>query len=426
SVKELSEIAGQMGGVTACGHVLAPASGSRAQCDVCTSTMWHLFSSAYVCTACNLRVYSSCLRGIRRYCPASYFSATPPTSTIRSLPSYPASSSLGPRNTASPPASPSTVSRESFQTHSSKSDPGSESCRVNSSKSDRSSDSGSLESSVRSPKSFIQSGPAAHKSPLHVLQELAIKAADEGDVRREGKSPASRVVIGRMSVLVTSICPEAGLSAQNFRCAECGQLITYRWAFGCALQLLQFCCRKPLLDLRQLNPQLFTLLQELCEVKKLREDLLLMKQYLCSCRTAVQDRLLHKLASRQHFVDCPHLYSLQDLCDLHAGLLLPQLQAVHNEFDLHIRTQCQACQGRGHICLNCKDKDDILYPFEQRAVQCSACFAVMHSECYIVQRCCAKCEMQGRRGEASIIGALADLAAPVVQKRQQLARNNVC
>ncbi|KAF2359826.1 putative zinc-RING and/or ribbon [Trinorchestia longiramus] len=475
SVQELAEIAGLVRGVSVCGHLLVPASGKRrSHCDVCTSSLWHLLNTAYECSACKLHVYSSCLRGIRRYCPASYFSCVPPTV------SYQVSDLEGTNTSKTPPPSPSTVSRDSLLTHSSKSD--------------RSSDS---EAPVRSPKCFLPNGPVAHKSPLHVLQDLAIKAADDDDPhieRRSCRSPLRHRVMTSLSVLITTICPERGLSAQGFRCAECNQPITNRgrgeaegeygdqpphstpslllactpaphksvawseprlchysgmyfcpachwgdcavlpalvvhnWDFTprpvsrCAFQLLLYCYRKPLLDLRVLNVHLFTLLQELCEVKKLREDLLLMKQYLCSCRGAVQERLLHRLASRQHFVDSPHLYSLQDLCDLYLGVLLPQLQAIHREYDLHIRTVCKVCQGRGHICLNCRADKDILYPFESRAVQCSDCYAVMHSECYNLQRTCTKCELQGRTGGASIIGAMGETATPVIKREDEGTR----
>uniref|UniRef100_A0A6A7FR86 Differentially expressed in FDCP 8 homolog B-like n=1 Tax=Hirondellea gigas TaxID=1518452 RepID=A0A6A7FR86_9CRUS len=178
-------------------------------------------------------------------------------------------------------------------------------------------------------------------------------------------------------------------------------------------QLLRYCGKKPLLELGTLNPHLFVLLQELCEVKKLREDLMLMKQYLCSCRAAVESKLLRRLSSRPHFVDNPQLYSLQDLVDLNTGVLLPELEAVHQEYSNHIKHECKVCQGRGHICLNCKDTD-VLFPFDQQAVQCSACYAVMHIQCYNLHRSCAKCVMQGREGETTIIGAMGQISTPVL------------
>lgn len=80
-----------------------------------------------------------------------------------------------------------------------------------------------------------------------------------------------------------------------------------------------------------------------------------------------------------------------------------------------------------------------MYPFEQRAVRCSVCYAVMHVQCYNLQRSCAKCVLQGRLGEATIIGAMGDMSTPVIgptttqarqssqsppQKRQQARQHN--
>ena len=79
----------------------------------------------------------------------------------------------------------------------------------------------------------------------------------------------------------------------------------------------------------------------------MREDLLLMKEYLCSCRAATDAKLLLRLSSRQHFVDSPHLYSIQDLIDIHEGVLMPQLQTVYDEYSSHIREQCQVTQVTG-------------------------------------------------------------------------------
>ena len=76
-----------------------------------------------------------------------------------------------------------------------------------------------------------------------------------------------------------------------------------------------------------------------CE-QKLREDVLLMKQYLCSCRAATEAKLLLRLSSRQHFVDNSDVYSLQDLYDVQAGTLLPQLQEVYAIFEQHIKHDC--------------------------------------------------------------------------------------
>ncbi|KAG0415600.1 hypothetical protein HPB47_007216 [Ixodes persulcatus] len=176
------------------------------------------------------------------------------------------------------------------------------------------------------------------------------------------------------------ICPEQGLSAQGYRCAECRQnvfpqqgqprrceytgryycslchwnsqtivpaRVLHNWDFEprkvcrASLQFLRLMVRKPILNLDELNPMLFTFVEDLGHVKKLREDILRMKQYLTLCHAAQQQKLLLLLHKRQHFVEGSHMYSLQDLIDLHDGNLLGYLTQVHQVFFDHITKSCE-------------------------------------------------------------------------------------
>merc|ERR1712113_1244673 len=83
--------------------------------------------------------------------------------------------------------------------------------------------------------------------------------------------------------------------------------------------------RKPVVDISEANPKLFAVVQELVEVQELRCNIILMKKYLTVCRIASDEKLLLHLVSRQHFVDGPNLYSIQDLMDINNGSLLPFL-----------------------------------------------------------------------------------------------------
>lgn len=254
---------------------------------------------------------------------------------------------------------------------------------------------------------------------------------------------SSRVSEDPMYIL--RICPEVGLAAQNYKCAECKRLITnksawseprrcdytglyycpachwrsrvvlparvlHNWDFeerGVSRQAKQFLAlmrNKPVLDLEKLNPHLFKFVEELSTVKKLREDILLMKRYLGTCRAAQETRMLRQLEERQHFVENSHMYSLQDLVDAESGVLVAYLQKVHQSFSEHIKTSCLVCQGKGYICEIC-DVSDIIFPFDGGVVVCDGCSTVLHHLCYTNRGSkCPRCVRQEARRRQETTG----------------------
>ena len=84
-------------------------------------------------------------------------------------------------------------------------------------------------------------------------------------------------------------------------------------------QYLFLMIRKPVINVRLENPKLFAVIQELAHVDHLRHNIMLMKKYLVVCRIAAEAKILLHLVARQHFVDGPDLYSLQDLLDIKSG-----------------------------------------------------------------------------------------------------------
>ncbi|KAL3841852.1 hypothetical protein ACJMK2_019949, partial [Sinanodonta woodiana] len=178
------------------------------------------------------------------------------------------------------------------------------------------------------------------------------------------------------------ICPNLGLSAQNYRCAECRQLISFKSGFPqprlcdysgmyyCDLchwndstviparilhnwdfeprkvcraskQFLKLMSQKAVIRIQDINPMLFSFVTELDEVKKLREEILVMKKYILLCSNAMENKLLLRLQGRQHFVESSDTYCLKDLIDLHSDILLPELAQVHTAWAQHIKTDCQ-------------------------------------------------------------------------------------
>ncbi|KAK3864460.1 hypothetical protein Pcinc_029859 [Petrolisthes cinctipes] len=238
---------------------------------------------------------------------------------------------------------------------------------------------------------------------------------------------------------ILRICPEVGLSAQNYKCAECKRLITNKSAWSeprrCDYTGLYFCpaCHwnsrvvlparvvhnwdfeertvsrqakqflvlmsgRPILHLQDINPHLFKFVEELNTVKKLREDLLVMKQYLGTCRSAQEARMLRQLEERQHFVDNAHMFSLQDLIDVNTGTLMDYLNRVHASFANHIKNECLTCQGKGFICEIC-DMSEILFPFDGGVVVCGECCTVLHHRCFTSRAAsqCPRCLRQHTR-----------------------------
>uniref|UniRef100_A0A914VPU2 Phorbol-ester/DAG-type domain-containing protein n=1 Tax=Plectus sambesii TaxID=2011161 RepID=A0A914VPU2_9BILA len=219
------------------------------------------------------------------------------------------------------------------------------------------------------------------------------------------------------------ICIEKGLSAQNYRCAECKadlafgkarekepRLCDYTGLFYCtrchwndamviparvvhnwdfeprkvcraSKQLLVLLERKPLLNVEKLNPKLFNYLDELRAMRKLRHDILLMKCYFVCCKEARHLRILLHLNRHQHFVEGPELYSLQDLEELVAGKLLEEIKTIVAIFLQHIKVDCVTCRGNGFMCELCSDKT-IIFPFDDSVSICRECCAVFHRQCF--------------------------------------------
>ncbi|XP_022082181.1 differentially expressed in FDCP 8 homolog A-like isoform X3 [Acanthaster planci] len=236
---------------------------------------------------------------------------------------------------------------------------------------------------------------------------------------------------------IMDICPEIGLAAQNYRCAECRTQLSFsdtadprqcdydghyycslchwndteviparvihNWDFNTrkvcrqSKQFLKLMQRRAVLCVQDLNPMLFNYVEELSQIKKLREEILVMKMYFLSCRKAMEDKLLLQLQNRPHFVDSPETYSLQDLIDTKDSTLLSTLSGIHGNYAVHIKIECPLCQARGFICELC-NSDEVLYPFDMIAAVCSHCSAVFHRDCFFKHSGeCPKCKRLSRR-----------------------------
>ncbi|XP_020952685.1 differentially expressed in FDCP 8 homolog isoform X6 [Sus scrofa] len=234
--------------------------------------------------------------------------------------------------------------------------------------------------------------------------------------------PCVRSKVSHQAEYELSICPEAGLDSQDYRCAECrapislrgvpsearqcdytGQYycshchwndlaviparVVHNWDFEPrkvsrgSMRYLSLMVSRPVLRLREINPLLFNYVEELVEIRKLRQDILLMKPYFITCREAMAARLLLQLQDRQHFVENDEMYSVQDLLDTHSGRLGCSLAETHTLFAKHIKLDCERCQAKGFVCELCRE-GDVLFPFDSHTSVCADCSAVFHRDCY--------------------------------------------
>jgi len=255
---------------------------------------------------------------------------------------------------------------------------------------------------------------------------------------------------------IMDICPEKSLPSLKYRCVECDRKLTaafedmnsieissprlcdytglyfcgschwgatsptparivHNWDFAEApvsqatKQYLFLMIRKPVINVRLENPKLFAVIQELAHVDHLRHNIMLMKKYLVVCRIAAEAKILLHLVARQHFVDGPDLYSLQDLLDIKSGSLIKFLDRVLSEFTGHIYN-CPLCLAKGFICEICDhstsskntsssgitDKncgpEDVTFPFSDDAKTCPDCEGVFHKYCFKLCPECPKCK----------------------------------
>ncbi|XP_017778089.1 PREDICTED: differentially expressed in FDCP 8 homolog isoform X2 [Nicrophorus vespilloides] len=245
----------------------------------------------------------------------------------------------------------------------------------------------------------------------------------------------AHVTISERGEYERNICPEEGLSAQQYQCAECKVVLPiaigwsdnevrrcdytgmyycsachwggsaiiparlmHNWDFvpqpvsQASLQLLKITANRPLINLEKLNPRLFSLVHELDLVKRIRNGLNEMRKYISICRLAQEDHFLWKNSVTSHLIESPDLYSMQDLLDTNTGELPSKLLNLASVFLKHIKDDCEVCRGRGHLCQICSN-DEVLFTFDDNVVICKICNSVLHKVCYFRKNNeCPKCE----------------------------------
>ncbi|KAK0161297.1 hypothetical protein PV327_009782 [Microctonus hyperodae] len=239
-------------------------------------------------------------------------------------------------------------------------------------------------------------------------------------------------------IFTKEICPEKGLAAQGYRCAECQTRITFKSAwieprlcdytglYFCqrchwnslaviparvirnwdmemrrisrsAAQLLGLLNERPVLPLEELNPKLFTLVPDLSLLKRLREEMQMMKKYLVFCTDADHEGLPWRVGLRTHMIENSSNYSIKDLVDLQSGVLMDEIRLAYESMRNHITESCKLCRARGHLCEICGN-DEIIFPWDPNSTFCHQCAAVYHRVCWSkCNHCCPKCKRIEKR-----------------------------
>lgn len=195
---------------------------------------------------------------------------------------------------------------------------------------------------------------------------------------------------------------ERGLDVQNYCCLDCGQAIgmTFSKAHVCSYSGNYYCskcmaqeeflipsrivhnwdlkhypvCQKAasylqgkpaLLDLKVLNPRIYTAVDIMAQLQSLRIQLNLLRAYLFTCREPIIESLQKKVAPRDYLYEHVHQYSVADLLDVPNGILAQQLQKIVEFARSHVMN-CWLCSQKGFICEVCNNPK-VIYPFDMES-----------------------------------------------------------
>lgn len=157
--------------------------------------------------------------------------------------------------------------------------------------------------------------------------------------------------------------------------------------------------QEPLLDLRELNPSLYTIVPELEVIQRVRRQLGFLRLYLFSCSESVADQLKKMIWPREYLYEHVHLYSTLDLLSVPSGVLSKVLDKAGQFARKHV-ISCQLCSQKGFICELCSDPR-VIFPFDMDTTHyCEQCSALYHIKCMQDNsNACNKCERRRIRME---------------------------
>ncbi|CAL1289125.1 unnamed protein product [Larinioides sclopetarius] len=239
----------------------------------------------------------------------------------------------------------------------------------------------------------------------------------------------------KLMAIVGKLCPEKGLNVQDFKCNSCGCPIGviygksrlcyydgYNYCYECHENDLEFIPARvvhnwdfekypiskrakifisriekdPLLDIKVLNPAVYTAIEEMAQMQLLRTQLTFLYGYICTCKASIVEELRKRIWPREYLYEHVHLYSVSDLLEIASGALAQFLLKVIAFARKHV-LNCQLCVGKGFICEKCSS-DKPIFPFDvETTYRCDKCLAVYHDTCMNVSMSCPKCERIRKR-----------------------------
>ncbi|KAF2885712.1 hypothetical protein ILUMI_20485 [Ignelater luminosus] len=245
-----------------------------------------------------------------------------------------------------------------------------------------------------------------------------------------------------LAVHIGKIARERGLDYQNYECANCKEplglmpkpkicsftadyvcdncistefiqlpaRVIHNWDFKTyqvsqkALNYITEVKDHPTIDLKILNPYIYTVSEEMSKLQALRIQLNFLRDYLYTCREPIIEQLQKQICGREYMYEHVHQYSISDLSQIRSGALVQHLQKVVAFAIEHVQN-CWLCSQKGFICEIC-NKSKVLYPFDiENVYRCSVCNAVYHNGCLNSTRPCPKCERKKKREDLPLLGA---------------------
>lgn len=161
-----------------------------------------------------------------------------------------------------------------------------------------------------------------------------------------------------------------------------------------AKSILQLNFYQPMFDIQNDNPNLYTLVPILSEIKAIRLQFQHYYAFLSTCsriEKELNEKFFKEFYARDYLYQSVHLYSLDDLLSLKQVLHILTTAGIRAK--QHIK-QCAICREKGFTCEICKNRKDILYPFDdmKKIGRCDRCSNIYHRQCWDnIDQDCPKC-----------------------------------
>ncbi|CAF2866818.1 unnamed protein product [Rotaria sp. Silwood2] len=174
-----------------------------------------------------------------------------------------------------------------------------------------------------------------------------------------------------------------------------------------AKSILQSNFYQPFFDIQNDNENLYILQPILSDIKASRIQFQNFYAYLSTCtriENELNEKFLKEFYARDYLYQSIHLYSLNDLLSLKKILQILNTASIRARQHIY---KCIICREKGFTCEICKNRKDILYPFNDIKTigQCTHCSNIYHRQCWDnIEHDCPKCyRLIQRKHEQDII-----------------------